>query len=128
MVGKIRLTCREDALNGEHRLAADGVTCIRCHAEIRHLVVINPEDREQVKRLATLFAEKVGSNTYDDLMAVALREFANPMTVLTHYPAEVRGDGVVLSLCGKLWQPSAHAVSEGKCETCAALVESGWVK
>lgn len=45
----------------------------------RPLVVIDPEDREQVERLARLWASHAGEfDTTPGRMAAALREFANP--------------------------------------------------
>lgn len=60
----------------------------------RPLVVLDPEDREQVHRLADLLcASTFGLNADDMVMAEVLREFANP-TPLT--PDEPTGLGAVV--------------------------------
>ena len=71
------------------------------------LVVIDPEDREQVERLASIYYGKGWHNTYlhvrppmIDAMQAALREFANP----TPRIEEPKGLGaVVRDVHGELW-------------------------
>ncbi len=68
--------------------------------DIRPLVVIDPEDREQVERfrdLASRFADDVpysdGEGAYTTAMQAALREFASPTPPR---PAEPLGLGAVV--------------------------------
>jgi hypothetical protein len=66
--------------------------------DARPLVVIDPEDREQVERLAVLFLGKLSTyvNTADiKAMQAALREFANPKPPK---PDEPTGLGAVVRL------------------------------
>lgn len=50
--------------------------------------------------------------------------------VLTHYvmPHWRNTPNAAHSVCGKVWRPNPNAVSEGNCETCEAIVASGWFK
>jgi hypothetical protein len=113
---------------------------------IRPLVVIDPEDREQVERL---IRASVGTHSgcpdvleisaaQIDHMQAALREFANPtpVEVFEHFVVSTGVDRLVVngkreplrSLCGKSWQPDEQTVAVGKCPECVARVESGWTK
>lgn len=111
----------------------------------RPLVVIDPEDREQVERLVAIlhdgdswFGRGPNQPTHASLLQKALHEFADPkpQEVFEHFVLRSGVDtlkGGVLptgqrSVCGKVWEPSNKTVSVGKCPDCAALVESGWAK
>lgn len=68
------------ALSAIHRDRRDAVIYAWGPSAIRPLVVIDPEDREQVERLTRIYyGDKDGGPTpHDDRMQAALREFANP--------------------------------------------------
>ena len=89
----------------------------------RPLVVIDPEDREQVEA-----HWRMAGQTFPSYRA-ALREFANPTPpreVFRHYIGSSDGD-MKTALCGKVWQPNAANVTVmGDCPTCIEIVKSGW--
>lgn len=75
--------------------------------EARHFVVIDPEDREQVARLASAFCGERWSHAMDGdecdpltraAMQVALREYANPVA-----PEPLGVGAVVEDGAGNLW-------------------------
>lgn len=96
-------TCLEPAIPGERetvwRLHDTGGRVWGSVSEARPLVVIDPEDREQVARLLDDYWERVTSNYVlsveqkRDAMQAALREFANPAPPK---PAEPTGLGAVV--------------------------------
>lgn len=100
--------------------------------EPRPLVVIDPEDREQVERLrdiltppGAMFRHGCGE------IEAALREFANPtpVEVFEHFVLEATNCAPPLqSVCGKVWAPNDNSVSVGTCPECEAIVDAGWVK
>lgn len=92
----------------------------------RPLVVIDPENREQVTRLADLFERTLCARPVVDRMRDSLRAFANPTPpkpeVYTHVVGE-RSHGVTQALCGKVWMPGAGVTVVGKCPECKSLAE-----
>lgn len=79
--------------------------------DARRLVVIDPEDREQVERLADIFCKAPSSGWVHDMQA-ALREFANPKPPK---PAEPKGLGaVVRDSEGRLWLRDGLDYSPGQ--------------
>ena len=81
----------------------------RVAADLRRLVVIDPEDREQVERLHTLWCEAIVSKGTSaarqiDSMQAALREFANPKPPKPPKPEEPTGLGAVVEdASGQQW-------------------------
>lgn len=103
----------------------------------RPLVVIDPEDREQVERLMKglpvswdLFQSDDPELGEETIAAGqhALRDFATPKReVHEHLPERANSDGTLKAHCGKVWTPgSPDVVSVGRCPECAAFTESGW--
>lgn len=96
------------------------------------VVVIDPEDREQVERLAALlwpyYSEKKHAHLHKaEITADALREFAKPQRqVFEHYPATETSKGATLALCGKVWEPDPDVQNMGRCSACEEIVEAGW--
>lgn len=93
-------------------------------ASYRPLVVIDPEDREQVERLWVAMLNVNRANAQ-----AALREFANPPEpkpeVWEHLAS--RSDDTLTALCGKVWQPAENVTVVGRCPECLELTGSGWV-
>jgi hypothetical protein len=103
---------------------------IDAYAEtVRPLVVIDPEDREAVERLAECASRLPGVYTSASTrLQAALREFANPkVEVFRHYVSSKDG-GLQTAHCGKVWRANAEAnvVNRGDCPVCVALVAKGW--
>lgn len=103
----------------------------------RPLVVIDPEDAEQVERLIRAFADAraTQSQRYDggwwaaivEETQAALVRLARPPEAFEHYPAPTSpANGVLNSLCGKVWKPKPVTVM-GRCPECTAIVDKGWV-
>lgn len=106
---------------------------------LRPLVVIDPEDREQVANALPRLREQIEAvlrvsvddrqwerifgSVQDDLLALANPQ---PPKVLEHYPARTDESGVITSLCGKVWRPKKATIL-GRCSECEAVVASGWV-
>lgn len=85
----------------EHEWDPIGVEAQIANVAFRPLVVIDPEDREQVERLNDLLWATVDNTTATADMQAALREFANPQPPK---PAEPQGLGAVVEdRAGALW-------------------------
>ncbi|GAA2007866.1 hypothetical protein [Nocardioides kribbensis] len=115
-----------------------GVRGVREFSDVRPLVVIDPEDREQVERLLSAYwVERNPEDPGDarrypgyvsDLQA-ALREFANPTPLKpeVYEHIVVSGPrGPQSAICGKVWEPSEHVTVVGKCPECVAQA-ARWV-
>ena len=98
--GDVALTSKgtRALLVGRKWIAQDGAPWSneRFPSNLRPLVVIDPEDAEQVERLAAIYARQPHGAFLSDLTAelqAALREFANPTPPK---PAEPTGLGAVV--------------------------------
>lgn len=95
-----------------HWVFVDGSTMPEGETNARPLVVIDPEDREQVERLGELFSSRrdrfVGV-LWRDAMQAALREFADPKPPR---PEEPRNLGAVVEDAeGRVWLRGRRTLS-----------------
>lgn len=87
----------------------------------RPLVVIDPEDREQVERLVDAYLD--GSGGLVDSMQFGLRSLLAPPKPDVYRHVVNAGPGrVQTSICGKVWTPTDDVNVVGKCPTCLSLV------
>lgn len=98
------------------------------------LLVIDPEDREQVKRLLSAYWEQqelgvaASQAGLCDRMQAALRSLLAPPKpkVYAHLRASATTDGMSAALCGKVWRAGEDVEVVGNCPNCRDLAEE-WV-
>lgn len=115
---------------GGWRSEVDGWARDKEVLEVRPLVVLDPEDLEQVERLDDLLLETLDDATAQVDMQAALRALMKPrQEVFEHFvlTAGIHGKQRT-SICGKVWTPSNDSVSMGPCPECSAVVNAGWTK
>lgn len=111
----------------------------RVSESARPLVVIDPEDREQVERILDAFdaCDGLGHEAeIDDLQGV-FRDLADPpVEVFEHFVIRTGVEQLYIkgnrepfrSVCGKTWYPSDKTVATEKCPQCTEVVGGMWAK
>jgi hypothetical protein len=117
-----------------HGCGVDGDSIISAGqyvTDVRPLVTLDPEDREEVVRLVAALPhrESYDGESLVSQMQAALREYAKPTPpkpeVYEHLTYPPRGK-FVEAICGKTWIPNPDVTVVGRCPECADIAESGW--
>ena len=103
-------------------------------AVVRSLVVIDPEDREQIEAAASALTAALinvpgGGFMRANTVQAALRSLIKPPKPEVYAHLAIAGNGSAQSLCGKVWVPSEDVTVVGRCPECDDLAEngSGWI-
>lgn len=134
----------EDLYNEERWQFSDRAHRRVSESKARPLVVIDPEDRDQVERIVDAYINEYNQRTSSDRagrkegyhvgdMQAALRSLiVTKNEVFEHLVRRetiVDGDLLVTSLCGKVWKPNDRSQVDvkGKCPECRNAELAGWV-